>query len=68
MSNITNENSHLKQIIFHLTQFSKLRLILFFQTSIRQTKKHAINDLMSKHVKGFCETEGINFEKIQRMY
>ena len=53
MSNIKNENSHLKQIIFHLTQFSKLRLILFFQTSIRQTKKHAINDLMSKYVEGF---------------
>ena len=68
MSSIKNQNNHLEQIIFHLTQCSKLRLILFFRTSIRQTKKHAINDLMSKHFKGFCETEGINFEKIQRMY
>ena len=68
MSNIKNENNHLKEIIFHLTQCSKLRLILFFSNEYETNKKHAINDLMSKHVKGFCETEGINVEKIQRMY
>ena len=68
MSSIKNENNHLKQIIFQLTQCSKLRLILFFSNKYWTNKKHAINDLMSKHFKGFCETEGINFEKIQRMY